>query len=574
MKIETQKSMMTRKFNRMILGGTLSIMVVSVMLMSDSLIAGVLVGSDAVAGITSVLPLYSVAAFFSTIISLAVPILYSSEIGSFHKKEADRIFQTGVFMAVVTGVVLFLLVSLFGEKFLQINRPSEEMFASAKQYLEFIRFTILLLPLSAILAECVYADGDETISTIANLVQAVGNVAGSIILCRIMGVRGISLSSFIFYLVSILILSLHFFKKSNTLKLGFAFSFDILKKTVGYSVIDASTYLSMGVMVEGLNILVGRGFGADALILVSVFSLSGNLYLVFDGIGEAITPIISIYLSEGCNAGVRKVYDRARVTAVTEGVIVMIITCLVAPLVPEVLQIRDAVMSRYAVDGLRIISTGAVFVALLYFMSSYDILVDRIPLGLFTCLLRDLLFPLPLAYILSRFLGLRGMFAGIALGSLCAFILISFYQRKKYTGDTPLLLGDKKDLPSYLYEYGICKDQIMKTRDEIAKDLLTRGYSKKVVNRAILLFEEVNMLVYDKNSDESIEGECAVILFDDRIRMVFRDSGDLFDITDSDMDVSSLRSYVVSSVASRVSLRKQHQSAMSFNRNILELRID
>ena len=46
--------MMSKKYFSMLLGGTLTYMVVSLLLMSDSVIAGVVIGSDAVAGVTLV----------------------------------------------------------------------------------------------------------------------------------------------------------------------------------------------------------------------------------------------------------------------------------------------------------------------------------------------------------------------------------------------------------------------------------------------------------------------------------------------------------------------------------------
>lgn len=49
--------------------------------MSDSVIAGAVVGSDAVAGITLVTPLYSLAVFFGSVISIGIPLLYSTEMG-------------------------------------------------------------------------------------------------------------------------------------------------------------------------------------------------------------------------------------------------------------------------------------------------------------------------------------------------------------------------------------------------------------------------------------------------------------------------------------------------------------
>ena len=83
---------MVRKFYTMLLGGTLTMIVVSVLLMSDSIIAGAFLGSDAVAGITLVTPLYALSAFFGSVFSLGVPILYSSEMGKFRKQDANRIF--------------------------------------------------------------------------------------------------------------------------------------------------------------------------------------------------------------------------------------------------------------------------------------------------------------------------------------------------------------------------------------------------------------------------------------------------------------------------------------------------
>jgi len=87
-----QPTMMSKKYYSMLLGGTLTYMVISLLLMSDSVIAGAVIGPDAVAGVTLVTPLYSLAAFFGSVISLGVPILYATEMGKFNKERADHVF--------------------------------------------------------------------------------------------------------------------------------------------------------------------------------------------------------------------------------------------------------------------------------------------------------------------------------------------------------------------------------------------------------------------------------------------------------------------------------------------------
>lgn len=143
----SQQTMMSKKYYSMLLGGTLTYMVVSLLLMSDSVIAGAVVGPDAVAGVTLVTPLYSLAAFFGSVISLGVPILYSTEMGKFNKERADQVFGLGVLMSLIVGVGLFLLTCLFGEAFLRSCNPAESVLEQARGYLSFMRFTILLLPM-------------------------------------------------------------------------------------------------------------------------------------------------------------------------------------------------------------------------------------------------------------------------------------------------------------------------------------------------------------------------------------------------------------------------------------------
>ena len=48
--------------------------------MSDSFIAGIKLGENAVIGVNLVLPVYSFAIFFALLFSLGVPILYSKKI--------------------------------------------------------------------------------------------------------------------------------------------------------------------------------------------------------------------------------------------------------------------------------------------------------------------------------------------------------------------------------------------------------------------------------------------------------------------------------------------------------------
>ena len=123
-----------------------------------------------------------------------------------------------------------------------------------------------------------------------------------------------------------------------------------------------------------------------------------------------------------------------------------------------------------------------------------------------------------------------------------------------------------------LYDFPIDPKKIMSTRDEIGKELTDNGFDNKTVNCVMLLFEEIYMMIYEHNEKKDrLEGECAILIKDKKIRIITRDSGVSYDLTDPDLKISSLRSYIMTNIAEHVSLNKQHLVTMSFNRNVFEV---
>ena len=563
-----KKTLMSEKYMSMLLGGTLTMMVVSALLMSDSVIAGAVVGSHAVAGITLVTPLYSLAAFFGSVFSLGVPIVYSTEMGKFNKKEADHAFGFGLLMALLVGVVLFVLVSLFGDAYLRSSGPLAAVLEEARGYLFWMRFTILLLPMQMLIAAAVYSDGDETLSTVANGVQGLGNIVASILLSRHMGVRGIGLASFLFNVVALAILLLHFLKKSNSLRWNVFFSADMLKKVVRYSIIDSSSYLFLAALTAVLNAFVSACFGADYLIVVSVIALCREMQMVFDGIGEAITPLLSVYLGEGSLCGIASLYRLASKTAISEGLLVTLALLLLAPLFPGILGIAGPEMAACVIGEIRMVALGSVFVSLLYLLTSYYLVIERIGLGLMASALRDVALAALLAVTLGRMFGLTGMFLGLALAPAGAFVLLWLYITRRYGREAwPLFLSTLGSTPSFLYDLSTEPEQIIDLQKKVETLLIEKEYANRTIGRVKLLIEEVYMLIREKNGGKAVLSECSVLLKEDGIQIIIKDDGVLFDISEEDVTVTSLVSLMVSGYMEKLGQNKRHLTTISFNRS-------
>ena len=556
----------------MLASGTLNALLVTAVLMADTFIAGLMLGERGVAGINLVMPIYSLSSFFVLMFSLGAPILYSHQLGSFQKEDADKTFGTGLFTTIIIGVILFLMLLLLGDAYLHFYDTTPEVCELAKAYLKWLKYVILLNPVYSLVAGMVFADGDEVISIISQLISGVGNILLSVFLCRILGIEGLGLASFVSLAVAFVTLFIHFAKKNNSLHLNLYYSREIIKKIVKYSIVDSSTYLFIAIFTFCCNRLVVHFFGSNMIFVASIIILVKELQILFDGIGEAITPLISLYLGEGTYGGVHEIWHHAKKTARIESILVTGLILIFAPFIVTVIGIKDPQYLPIATMELRVLSISLFFTCRLYLDSSYYIIVDKIPLGVLICALRDMVISLPFAMLGLWIGGINGMGIGLMIAQPIGYLIAVGYVRARYGKENyPLFIADKENSKgSLFYELSLNPEDIISVRDNIENDLRQIGYPKSVINKVSLLVEETLMLIFENNPKRIVLAECSVLM-GEKLTLIIKDDGIIFDLTDSDMKLSSFRSYVISNVAETISSRKKHFLTLSYNRNVFEI---
>ena len=122
-----------------------------------------------------------------------------------------------------------------------------------------------------------------------------------------------------------------------------------------------------------------------------------------------------------------------------------------------------------------------------------------------------------------------------------------------------------------LYEFSIQPEAVTALRDEIGIALKEKGYQDGQINRVMLTFEELFMMIYDYNPGKEVLAECLVEM-GDMIRLITKDNGRIIDLTDTDRRVSSLRAYTLSNLIEVYTTQRSHSIAFSYNRNVLVIR--
>lgn len=127
-------------------------------------------------------------------------------------------------------------------------------------------------------------------------------------------------------------------------------------------------------------------------------------------------------------------------------------------------------------------------------------------------------------------------------------------------------------MKSFFYEINIEPESIISIQTDIAGELEENGIDKKVIGRIKLLVEELYMLIYEKNGQKPVRGECTMII-DDGIRLITKDDGVLLDLAEEDATAGTIGEYLISNYM-RTLPGKQHLITMSYNRNVFEIKTE
>lgn len=114
---QTKPFFVIKKYRSILLAAIVVESVNYIISLTDSIIAGNILGGDALVAIGLLAPFLSLSLFMSSIINSGTIMLFSSHIGRFEKQRSLEFFSQGIYMAILTGV-LYSAVLLVSRNFI------------------------------------------------------------------------------------------------------------------------------------------------------------------------------------------------------------------------------------------------------------------------------------------------------------------------------------------------------------------------------------------------------------------------------------------------------------------------
>ena len=417
----------------------------------DSAFVGHGVGGAAIAGMAITMPIMNIGSAFGAMVGVGAGARISLRLGEGNKAAAEKTLCNAVILNIIIGFTIMALMLTFLDPILLLfsgGRASAETLEYARDFMRIILLGNVTMHLYLGMNDMIRASGNPRKSMAIMLTSvAVNLMLNPLFIFKFgWGIQGSAAATVISQFIAFLIALSHFCSKKsflrfkreafhfdwkivgNILSIGLApFLMNICASTVAAFVNTAMLHYGG----TGLHDIVTREQGA-ADLYVGAYGIVNRVALLFvmvvQGLNQGMQPIV------GYNYGAKN-YDRVRKAVfITIGCGITIATLgfLLGETIPHIIARgfvdsakggNEQLLVDIASQGLRLVLTVFPLVGFQIVVGGFFQYIGKAPLAIFVSLTRQLLFLLPLLWILPRSLGAYGVWISMPIADSASIIL-------------------------------------------------------------------------------------------------------------------------------------------------------
>lgn len=398
----------------------------------DTIFIGRGVGSLAIAGVSIVFPLQLLAMAFAQIYGIGGGSVISRALGSGDYKKAENILKTVFTLSIITGIFLTLIGVLFGEKILMLFGATDEILIYSKEYLYYLLPGVVFITFAMSGNNTIRSEGNPKVAMFTMIISAILNVILDPILIFYynLGVKGAAIATVCAQIVSAMVVFIYY--KSGKSEIKITGLLMRLKRNYIYEIfsIGMSAFARQAagsVMAMILNRSLAFYGGS---IAIAAFGVLNRIFMVafmpIFGIIQGMQPIV------GYNYGAKK-YSRViktTVVSIASTSVLCIITMIVIRSFPtQIISIfnDDKNLLKVSKDAILILTVTLPLIGTQMVAAGlYQALGKAVPAFILS-ITRQIIFFIPLVFVLPRFWKLDGVWASFPGSEILAFIIAVVY---------------------------------------------------------------------------------------------------------------------------------------------------
>lgn len=569
-KIFGRKTVISTRFKAVFVAAMISMLSEYVLILTDSVVAGQIIGEEAVAAMTLVFPMFNLLMFISYVITDGLVMMASYAQGKEDRDEVNRLFSLGMILSVGSGIILFAVLFLFKEEILSMWEISERLKSFATDYYSGLMWLSLIICLNTFIYTFFFVEGQERGCVIASGVSFFVNITMSLLLAETMGVEGIGLATTLGNLTAVLVQV--YYLTGGRSELKFSFYFDLKKTLRGffYSFYHSIDTLCLSIFPVLLTAATIQYFGEERIIVATVgINLIMMLIQVYVGLVDCLQPMICQYHAENNLHSVKEtILLGIKVTAALS-LLMTFVGIIFSDFLPKLFGVDDGTKVDEVAGAMEHFLPFTIFLGITLMLANYYIYVEKMNFGATIKIILLLVAPYVGMKIGGNF-SLDIFWLSIGL-SFAATFLLEVISTKFFKGNGNILLIDEKDLSRQLsYNEDTIFDDVMNLTRTVNDDLKKFNVDEKRRNMLVLYVEEIGLHAVERAEGKIFQLEFS-FLIDEKITMIVRDNGDLYDILkNAEEGEFSFREFFIDSITDNI-YGKNYLASGDENRMILRI---
>ena len=423
--------------------------------MVDSIYIGHIPGSGslAISGLAVTFPLMNLSTALGTLVGAGAATMISVLLGQNNQKIANKVLANEVTLNCIIGILFTVFCLMFLDPILYFFGASENTLQYARDYMEIILYGNVVTHLYFGLNSVIRSSGNPKMAMGLTLFTVIFNsILDPIFIFGLgMGVRGAALATVICQMVSLAYSLYYFTRKNNVLHLPkkiFELDLRIAKDSLAigmgpFLMNSASCVVTMFINQQLLK------YGGD--LAIGAYGIVNRINFLFVmivmGFNQGMQPIA------GYNFGARK-YSRVREVFLRTSMWATIVCAfwfVASEFFPSVMVsifTSDPSLKELADKGIRVMNPVVLLVGWQMVSTNLFQSLGMVKKSIFLSLSRQLLYLVPMLYLMPLVMGVHGVFVAFpiadALACVTTLVLIVRLMRKfsrLNDGDEPTILG-------------------------------------------------------------------------------------------------------------------------------------
>lgn len=313
-----------------------SALITSVYSVVDMAMVGQYYGPEGTAALAVVAPVWNIIYSLGLLMGIGGSVLFGAMRGkdAGQGRRADEYFTVSMIGAAVLAAAVWALIILFDRQILQFFGAEGNILDLARKYLVPVKVTVPCFLFTQTLAACLRNDKNPGLATAGVLAGGVFNIFGDYVFVFVLdlGVFGAGLATAMGSVLSVFVLTTHFFTGKNTLR--FVRPSRVLCRFREILIAGFSTFfidIAMGILTVLFNRQIMKWLGPEELSVYGVIvNLSTFVQCCAYSAGQAAQPILSANFGAGRPRRIRQTLRYTIGTAMVFGIFWMSL-CLLIP---------------------------------------------------------------------------------------------------------------------------------------------------------------------------------------------------------------------------------------------------